>query len=193
MSDPGAGEIVPTESHLEAMTPMTIRRATPDDAPLLAAFAARCFRDAFGDLNTDENMDRYLAEAFGPTIQAAELADETVTTLLATEPRGVLTGYAQLRRGGPASAPAGSETIELWRFYVDRPWHGRGLAQQLMVAVLDVAAALGHGSLWLAVWEHNFRGRAFYQKLGFQEIGTQPFELGDETQTDRVLLLDFAD
>ncbi len=169
---------------------MTIRRATPDDAAELAAFAAHCFRDAFGDLNSAENVDRYLAETFGPTIQATELAAQDVATLLAVGPDGGLTGYAQLRRAVTPVVPAESDPIELWRFYVDRPWHGKGLAQQLMVAVLDVAASLGHRALWLGVWERNFRGRAFYEKLGFREIGAQEFVLGEEVQTDRVLLLD---
>lgn len=192
MSGAGAGAIGPAGAHLEAMNPMTIRRATPDDAAELAAFAARCFRDAFGDLNTAANMDHYLAEAFGPSIQRAEILDESVATLLASDPHGSLTGYAQVRRVGHPAAPEGSDPVELWRFYVDRPWHGRGLAQQLMVAVLDVAAELGHRALWLGVWERNFRGRAFYEKLGFREIGSQQFVLGSEAQTDRVLLLDFG-
>lgn len=171
--------------------PMTIRRAEPSDAVALAAFAEHCFRDAFSGANSPENMDAYIATAYGPDLQAAELADGAVHTLLATDPQGALTAYAQLRIRPEAPAAAGDASIELWRFYVDRPYHGHGLAQQLMEAVLDTAAAMQRRALWLAVWERNFRGRAFYQKLGFVEAGTQAFVLGDDVQTDVVMVLEF--
>lgn len=172
---------------------MTIRRAEPADATALAAFAEHCFRDAFGGVNTPENMDAYIATAYGPELQAAELADEAITTLVATDPEGGLTAYAQVRIRPEAPAAAGDRSIELWRFYVDRPFHGQGLAQELMAAVLDVAADLDRWVLWLAVWEQNFRGRAFYQKLGFVEAGTQDFTLGDDVQTDVVMVLEFEE
>lgn len=171
--------------------PMTIRRADPADATALAAFAEHCFREAFGGVNSAGNMDAYIATAYSPELQTAEILDAAITTLVATDPEGALTAYAQLRIRQAAPTEAGDGSIELWRFYVDRPFHGQGLAQDLMVAVLDAAALLGRRALWLAVWERNFRGRAFYQKLGFVEAGTQAFVLGADVQTDVVMVLEF--
>lgn len=170
---------------------MRIRPAEPSDAAALAAFAEHCFRDAFGGVNSPENMDAYIASAYGPDLQARELTDSAITSLLAIDPEGALTAYAQLRVRPEAPDAAGDDAIELWRFYVDRPFHGQGLAQVLMEAVLDAAAAVGRRALWLAVWERNFRGRAFYQKLGFVEVGTQEFVLGEDRQTDVVMVLEF--
>lgn len=172
---------------------MSIRRAAPTDAVALAAFAEHCFRDAFGGVNRAENMDAYIATAYSPELQAAEIADTAITTLVATDPEGGLIAYAQLRIRPEAPALAGEGSIELWRFYVARPLHGQGLAQDLMEAVLDAATTLGRKGLWLAVWERNFRGRAFYQKLGFVEKGAQEFVLGDDVQTDVVMVLEFDD
>lgn len=172
---------------------MTIRRATASDAVALSAFAEHCFRDAFGGVNTMENMNAYIATAYSPALQAAELANDAIRTLVATDPEGGLAAYAQLRMRDDAPAAVGDAAIELWRFYVDRPYHGQGLAQQLMEAVLDTAAALDRRALWLAVWDQNRRGRAFYHKLGFVEVGTQAFTLGDDVQTDVVMVLEFDD
>jgi GNAT superfamily N-acetyltransferase len=82
----------------------------------------------------------------------------------------------------------GEAPVEIGRFYVDRPWQGRGLAQRLMAAARDAARDLGGITVWLAVWEHHPRAIAFYQKQGFRDVGSQPFRLGSDLQTDRVMV-----
>ncbi len=82
----------------------------------------------------------------------------------------------------------GPAPVELARFYVDRPWHGRGLAQRLMAAVVDAAIQLGGQTLWLGVWEQNPRAIAFYAKSGFLDAGSTDFFVGPDRQTDRVLV-----
>jgi len=81
----------------------------------------------------------------------------------------------------------GGAPLEIVRFYVDRPWHGRGVAQQLMEAAVNTARAAGARTLWLGVWERNPRAIAFYRKCGFQDVGTQTFVLGADHQRDLVL------
>jgi ribosomal protein S18 acetylase RimI-like enzyme len=56
-----------------------------------------------------------------------------------------------------------------------------------MRACLDEARTRGCDVIWLDVWEHNLRARAFYRKWGFSEAGTQPFKLGDDMQTDLLM------
>ncbi len=85
-------------------------------------------------------------------------------------------------------ADAGSQ-VELVRFYVDRDYHGRGIASRMMDVVRDAAIALGAEVLWLGVWEHNPRAIAFYKKCGFTDVGTQDFWMGPERQHDRVMAL----
>jgi ribosomal protein S18 acetylase RimI-like enzyme len=77
--------------------------------------------------------------------------------------------------------------VEIRRFYVDRPFHGRGIAQALMRAVEETARTLGGRTLWLGVWERNPRAIAFYSKCGFVDVGQHDFILGTEEQTDRVM------
>ena len=61
--------------------------------------------------------------------------------------------------------------IELWRFYVARAGHGRGIAQELMRRVQEEVALRGATAVWLGVWERNPRAIAFYGKSGFRERG----------------------
>jgi len=71
---------------------------------------------------------------------------------------------------------------------VDHAWHGRGIAQRLMQATIDEAAAAGATTVWLGVWEHNARAIAFYGKHGFVDVGSHEFLVGSDPQTDRVMV-----
>ena len=158
------------------------------DAERLAAFAARTFTDTYAAHNTPEDMRDYLARAFGVEQQSKELADPAMLTVIG-EADGELVGYAQLKRGKGPAIVSSERAVEIYRFYVDRPAHGTGVAQRLMAAALEAAKDLGGEVAWLGVWERNPRAIAFYMKSGFRDVGTQIFQLGSDRQTDRVLVV----
>jgi GNAT superfamily N-acetyltransferase len=163
-----------------------IRPAGVPDAPWLAELAERTFRETYAAHNTPANMERYVAEHFSPEHQTAELADPRLITLVA-EVEGRPAGYAQLGRTPAPACVAGPAPVEILRFYVDRPWHGQGVAASLMEAAAGAAADFGGRTLWLGVWERNARAIAFYRKSGFAEVGNQAFILGTDHQRDLVL------
>lgn len=169
----------------------TIRTARSADAARLSRLAATTFKDTFGDENTSEDMERYMAEAFTPEQQAAEIADRGSTILVAEHAIAShdveLVGYAHLASESIPEAVLGPAPLELKRLYVARAWHGRAVAQALMDAVLDAARARGAKTLWLGVWERNPRAMAFYEKYGFTRVGEHSFVLGSDVQTDWVL------
>lgn len=162
---------------------LTIRRATPADANLLAEFGARTFSDTFAADNTPEDMAAYLAAAFSPSMQAAELADPRATLLVA-EAEGEVAGYAHLRAGEAPGCVSGDKPVEIVRLYAGRAYHGRGVGAALMRACLEAAQEAGGATLWLGVWERNARARAFYGRWGFREVGAHEFRLGTDMQTD---------
>ncbi len=168
--------------------PVTVRPGSPDDAAALAELAATTFRDAFGAENRPEDLALHLTRSYGIPQQRAELSDPAITTLLAFV-GGAAAGYAQLRPGRPPPCVTAPRSIELWRFYVSRAWHGRGVAQILMAAVVDAARRRNAAALWLGVWERNPRAQAFYRKSGFADVGSQLFLVGTDEQTDRVMEL----
>jgi ribosomal protein S18 acetylase RimI-like enzyme len=168
-----------------------VRPAAVADAPRLSRLGAATFRETFEGENTAEDMARYLAEAFTPDRQAAEITDPASTVLLA-EHRGAsgdaeLVGYAHLVSGPAPEAVRGRAPLELKRLYVARAWHGQRVAQALMDAALDAARARGAETLWLGVWERNPRAAAFYRKYGFERVGEHTFVLGADAQTDWLL------
>lgn len=170
------------------MTPdtATIRQAVPADAAVLAEFAEYCFCDAFARDNTPEDMDRYVAGAFGIEALRTDISDPNSVVYVA-EFHARLVGYAHVRRGPTPDCVEATSPVEVKRFYVARTWHGLGLAQRLMRRVLDSASEFGADVVWLAVWERNPRAISFYRKAGFVDAGSQPFLLGGDLQTDRVM------
>jgi ribosomal protein S18 acetylase RimI-like enzyme len=163
----------------------TIRRGEASDAPALAALAARTFHETFAADNNPDDLALYMGQAYGSEQQRAELDDSRIDTLL-VESDDALIAYAMLRDEPPPDCVAGPRPIELWRFYVDRAWHGRGIAQRLMAAVEDEARAHRAQTIWLGVWERNLRAQAFYRKCGFVDVGSHVFVVGSDPQIDRI-------
>lgn len=171
------------------MTPMTIRRASPADAAVLAPFAARCFEQAFGAQNDPEDLAAHLAKSFGVAQQTQELQHPDYVTLLALTAGDEPAGYAQLRRQPAPPCVTAARPAELRRFYVDGRWHGSGVAGQLMQATLAAAhETLGAASLWLSVWTENPRAVAFYARHGFAIAGSADFWVGSDRQSDHIMV-----
>ena len=166
---------------------VNIRVATPADAAVVSELARRTFYDTFAASNDAADMALYLAGAYSIDIQTRELKDRDITTLLVEE-AGTAIAYAMLRTDHVPECVSGADPIELWRFYVDRAWHGRGVAAALMARVKAAAQARGAKTLWLGVWERNDRARAFYAKCGFVDAGEHIFLFGTDPQTDRVMV-----
>ena len=164
-----------------------IRAGVTADAAALAELAARTFQETFSADNRPEDMALHAAHAYGVSQQERELDDPSIATLL-VELDGQLAGYAQLRSGAAPPCVTGDAPIELWRFYIARSWHGRGVAQALMRRVEAEAHQRGGRTLWLGVWERNDRAKAFYRKIGFVDVGSHVFMVGPDPQTDRVMV-----
>lgn len=167
--------------------PIAIRLATVADAESLARLARRTFSDTFAADNGPEDLALHLDRAFTPSQQARELADPTIRTLLLYV-GPTLAAYAQLRRGPAPECVASTSPIELWRFYVAKEWHGKGISQALMQRVVSEAGQLGADTIWLGVWERNPRAIAFYAKARFVDVGSHVFLLGNDAQTDRIMV-----
>lgn len=165
---------------------MDIRSAVLADAGPLAELAARTFRETFAADNTPEDMAAHEAESYGPALQGREITDPAIVTLL-VHVNDELVAFAQVRRGHAPDCVSDRSAVELWRFYVSKEWHGRGIAQSLMRRVDDAAVRFGAQTLWLGVWERNGRAQAFYRKSGYTDVGAHVYMVGADAQTDRIM------
>lgn len=164
----------------------SIRTATPRDARRLAQLAETTFRETFGAVNSAEDMDDHCRSSYGEPIQAREISDPSMTTLLCEDGERLI-GYAQLRWSPAPTGVYASYPGEIQRLYVASDWHGKGVAQDLMNASFDVMRARRSDVVWLGVWERNPRAIAFYERLGFAAVGEHVFRVGNDPQRDVVM------
>jgi ribosomal protein S18 acetylase RimI-like enzyme len=167
-------------------SPFLIRHASSADNILLAELGAQTFAESFAADNTPENMSAYLADSFSPEKQARELTDPDSRFLIIELDRTAV-GYVQLSFGHAPAAVLGRKPMEIVRIYARKEWIGRGVGTQLMKAALRQAERAGCDVVWLGVWERNSRAIAFYRKWGFEQVGTQTFQLGEDLQNDLVM------
>lgn len=168
-------------------TNAVIRPARPADAADLSALMRRTFLAANGHCSSPENVARFLDAAYTPELQGREIRDPDTLTLI-VEQDGQWAGFAQLRWGStPPPVVDLLPTVELGRIYLDAAFHGRGLAAQLVANMLAAASLRGSRSVWLNVWQEAAQAIRFYQKHGFQIVGSSLFKVGDDLKDDWVM------
>ena len=170
------------------MTNQTIHFFTPAQgyASTLGTMAWQAFSDAFAHLYEPAPFLQFLEQAYGPDGKMErDFADPSIRWRVAAIGDQPI-GYAKL---SPLAAPAPAPqpgAMELQQIYVLRPWHGRGVAGELMRWAIDAARAQGAPEIYLTVFDHNVRAKRFYTRHGFSEVGHCTFSLGDRIDDDRV-------
>lgn len=165
---------------------MRMKTAEESEAEILTELARRTFIQTFAKDNLKENMDLYVAATFHPELQLREIQDpkRIIEVLwMGEEP----VGFLHLMKSQPDTSIVGESPIELLKLYLDSSWQGRGLGAALMDRCLEIARDGGYRTLWLGVWERNFRAQEFYTRYGFKIVGQQIFKLGNEDQTDMIM------
>ena len=162
----------------------TLRTPAPADAPALAALARDSFTETFGHLYSPANLAAFLAghttDGWAATIASPADAVRVV------EAEGAFIGYARVGQPKLPFAPEPG-AVELRQFYLLRPAHGSGLADQLMTWVLEEATQRQAPALYLSVFEDNGRAKRFYARHGFSFVTTHDFLVGDHRDTDHIL------
>jgi phosphinothricin acetyltransferase len=139
---------------------MTIRPASPADAPAVAAIYNQGIEDRLATLETDlrspdERRD-WLA-ARGPRHPVVVL-----------EADGQVVGWASLNSFNPR--PAYDHVADI-SVYVERAWRGRGVGRRLLAHLTDLARGIGYHKMVLAAFPFNDAGMALYRRMGFAPVG----------------------
>lgn len=169
------------------MDKVIIRKATAIDAACIARLSRKTFYETFAASNTPENMGKFMNEQFTEEMLSNEVVQGNAEFLLAVED-DVALGYAKLQDGARHSVFGELGAIEISRIYVDNTIIGRGVGKQLMDCCIEIARNKGRSIIWLGVWEHNQRAISFYSRAGFLKFGEHEFVLGNDVQTDWLMM-----
>jgi len=168
-------------SYLIPIRPATLADADAVSSLSLATFPLGCPPD------TDPaHLNAFISTELTPDRFRQFLITDGVTILLAEVDRR-LAGFVMLVSPSPHPQIKAQSPIELRKFYVDPAPHGRGVANSLMQSALPFLDNPQHDTAWLSVYSGNARALTFYQRWGFEIVGTHYFNVGGDPQKDFVM------
>lgn len=159
------------------MSGPVIRRATPADAGVLSALAARTFSEAFGHLYPARDLHDFLQASYAVERQRLILAHPGYAVWL-LERDGEAVGHAA---AGPCGLPhpdVADGDGELKRLYLLQAGQGRGWGSLLLDTALAWLLRDGPRTLWVGVWSRNDGAQRLYRRHGFEHVGDYEFPVG---------------
>lgn len=163
------------------------RPATPEDAPALSELGRTSFIDAFGHLYSDDNLNRFLEQAYSRSAVEAELANSARLFRVA-ERDGSMIGFCKIGFDVTLDHDSqGRKVMELKQLYLRGSETGSGLGATLMDWALEEARARAFDDVILSVWSQNFGAQRFYARYGFEKIGDTIFMVGDHRDEEHLM------
>lgn len=174
------------------MEDINIRKVTHKDILQLQKIGRETFFETFSEVNTKENMTKYLEEVFSLEKLTSELENKDSEFYFAVLNENLI-GYLKLNFGQSQTELKDEEALEIERIYVLKDFHGKKVGQLLYEKALSIAKEKKSDYVWLGVWEENPRAINFYKKNGFVEFDKHIFRLGNDEQTDIMMKLQLND
>ena len=164
-----------------------IRRATPDDASILAALGAATFSETFGHLYPPEDLRTFLSGSHSVDAWTRALADPQRGVWVAELANATPIGFIVV---GACKLPVENrEPVagEIQQLYVLSRHHNLRLGSRLMDIGLEWLEAQGRTPLYIGVWSENFGAQRFYRRYGFEKVGEYGFPVGKTVDREFIL------
>ena len=182
----------------------------------LAELATRTFPDACPRYLSEADIAAFVAENLSVAAFENYLADPhwmaVVVRAASGESRGELLGYSLTLLPDSVVGMGGDDVagredgapfthlpdrdgplLELSKFYVERSWHGSGVADLLWRATVEACRARISDAdsapapyLWLGTNKDNRRAQRFYKRCGFRKVTTREFQVGEVVNSDLI-------
>lgn len=170
------------------MQEIEVRKVNLSEVEQLQKIGRQTFTETFSDSNSEENMQKYLAEGFAVERLTTELSDSNSAFYFALIGNEII-GYLKVNFGQSQTELKATDSLEIERIYVSKAFHGKKVGQVLYEKAIELAKQAKATYVWLGVWEENPRAIRFYKKNGFIEFDKHIFRLGDDEQTDIMMKL----
>jgi diamine N-acetyltransferase len=165
---------------------INIKKCTREDLRKLQEISYETFNETFKHQNSPENMNAYLEKAFNLKQLEEELSNR-YSQFFFVYFHNEVAGYLKVNSGDAQSEEMGEESLEIERIYIKNKFQKNGLGKYLLDKAMEVAVERNKKKIWLGVWEKNENAIAFYKNMGFVQIGSHSFYMGDEEQMDFIM------
>lgn len=167
---------------------MKIRKLNNNDLEALINISIRTFKETFSEMNTEEDMQKYLDENLNERKLKSELENLNSEFYFAENNDEIL-GYLKLNFKDAQTEKVEENHFEIERIYVLKAYLGQKIGQILFNKAIEIGKEKKLEYVWLGVWEENHRALKFYKKNGFEIFGKHDFVLGKDVQTDLLMKL----
>lgn len=167
---------------------MKINPLLHKDIPKLAGIARQSFHDTYSWGNPKQDMENYMDKYFSEEQLLKEFSNPHSAFYFLTE-KGQIQGYLKVNIKDAQTDQILENALEIERIYILKAAQSKGFGKELLAFSIHLAKAKNKQFVWLGVWEHNPKAIAFYQKNGFEVMGTHDFHFGGVAQTDYVMKL----
>ncbi len=165
---------------------MKIRKINIDDLETLRYLSIQTFKETFEEVNTEEDMQKYLDENLSIEKLKTELENVNSEFYFAENNDEIL-GYLKLNFKDAQTEKLEENHFEIERIYVLKAFLGQKIGQILFDKAIEIGREKNLEYVWLGVWEENHRAIRFYGKNGFEIFGKHDFVLGEDVQTDLLM------
>ena len=165
---------------------MKIRKINIDDLETLRNLSIQTFKETFEEVNTEEDMQKYLLENLSIEKLKSELENPNSEFYFAENNDEIL-GYLKLNFKDAQTEKLEENHFEIERIYVLKAFLGQKIGQILFNKAIEIGREKNLEYVWLGVWEENHRAIKFYEKNGFEIFGKHDFVLGEDVQTDLLM------
>ncbi len=165
---------------------MQIRKLNSSDSENLRKISIQTFKETFEEVNTEEDMQKYLDENLSIEKLKTELENPNSEFYFAENNDEIL-GYLKLNFKDAQTEKLEENHFEIERIYVLKAFLGQKIGQILFDKAIEIGREKNLEYVWLGVWEENHRAIRFYEKNDFEIFGKHDFVLGEDVQTDLLM------
>lgn len=169
------------------VTNYKIKKVGTNDLKDLQAISRLTFTQTFGADNSEADLNKYLDKAYAEDKLIKELQNpnsEFYFILVDDE----VAGYLKVNEFEAQTEAIDQNALEIERIYLDNRFQHQGLGLALIQLAEKIAHDKNKKKLWLGVWEKNYNAQEFYKKDGFKRFSQHTFIVGDDKQTDYILV-----
>jgi len=184
--------MIKIKSKKEKTMSIQLKKGTLADLKTLQEISFETFSDTFAKQNSPENMKAYLDHAYTDKKLINELQTPHSTFFFLYKNKE-LAGYLKINTDDAQTEAIANNALEIERLYIRMSHKRQGLGRYLIDQAIQMALEQGKDMVWLGVWEHNQPARAFYQTMGFVRQGQHSFFMGEDQQTDFIMVKQLTD
>jgi len=157
---------------------ITIKKATLDEAVLLADTGKRTFLESHGNSAPPADIESYIFAKFNFDIIREELNNPgNIFHIIYYNNKPA--GYSKVIFNTSHPNIVAQNITRLERLYLLKDHYDLKLGLRLFEFIVDLSKKSGQVGIWLYVWKENKRAIHFYNKAGFVIVGHKDFKISE--------------